>query len=106
MYAVFPRITVYEVIVIVIGIHNPGKGQLFEIAEAGRTFALFTGPIQSGHQNSHQYGYDSYYNQKFYESESCFSAHTHLPFSTPKIIFKKHSSAKKLTERVGLSVMR
>ena len=45
MYAVLPRITVDELVIVIIGIHNPHKGQLLEIAQASRTLALFSDPV-------------------------------------------------------------
>ena len=45
MYAVLPGIAVDEIVIVLIGIHNPGKGLLLEIAQTGGTLALFPGPI-------------------------------------------------------------
>jgi hypothetical protein len=35
MYGVLPGIAVNEIVIVLIGVQNPGKGQLLEIAQTG-----------------------------------------------------------------------
>ena len=64
MYTVLACVAVDEVVIVLIGVHNPRQSQLLEIAQASRAFSLLLDPIQSGHQNRHQHGDNSDYYQK------------------------------------------
>lgn len=60
--------------VVIVGIQNPGKGQLLKIDKTNCTFALFSGPIQWRQKNPHHNRYYWYDYQQFDKSESlCFN---------------------------------
>jgi hypothetical protein len=48
--------TVDDPVVVLVGIHSPGKCQLLEIAKTNRPPALFSGTIQGREQYCHQNG--------------------------------------------------
>ena len=53
-----------DLLIVLVGVHNPAQAELLDVAQAHGPFALLAGPLQGRHQNRHQHRNHGDHDQK------------------------------------------